>query len=154
MVYQLYSVAGILEENWFENGSQNNCKNYYSNTLLAKTLTDVSTLHINSTFSYMTNVTDLTQTLHLYLYTLNSQENETKDVFLDIKCEFLNDFNDFYYALRIKHNASGSTNGTVPLPHLEKSVLLVIRLNIYLNLFMSLRDVVTYMIKWYIEFYK
>ena len=134
MVHQIFSVAGILEENWFANGSQNNCKNYTNNTLLAKTLTPVSTLHINSTFSYMTNVTELTQNLHFYLYTLNYYGSETKDIFLDIKFEFVNDFNDIYYALNIKHSAAGCMNGTVPLPHLERSVLLVIRLNIYLNL--------------------
>ena len=122
-------VSGdISEENWFVNGSQT-CETYTNRTNLATSAAIDSTLHLNTTFYYLTNASDATQNLHLSMLIQNYETND-ENLFFDIKIDFRNDFNDLNYTLR---KGNDILLGVVPLPRLRNNVILDIDLNIYLN---------------------
>ena len=127
--FMVMLVSGdISEENWFVNGIQT-CEKYTNRTNLATNAAINSILHLNTTFYYLTNASDATQNLHL---SISFQNNETNDenVFVDLKIDFRNDFNDLNYTLKKDNDI---LLGVVPLPRLRNNVILEIDLNIYLN---------------------
>ena len=122
-------VSGdISEENWFVNGIQT-CETYTNRTNLATNAAIDSTLHLNTTFYYLTNASDATQNLHLSMSVPNNETHD-ENVFVDIKIDFRNDFNDLNYTLK---KGDDILSGIVPLPRLRNNVILEIDLNIYLN---------------------
>ena len=135
LVHQLHvrQVFGdISEENWFTNGSQT-CKKFVNQTNLATNAAINSSLHLNATFYYLTNVSDLTQNLNFFMFNKNNESTE-KDLFLDIKLDFRNNFNDLNYTLKTFPEEVSDKHGVVPLPRLRNNVELGIDLNIYLDL--------------------
>ena len=93
LIHQLMSrqvFGDISDENWFVNGSQT-CKTYRNQTNLATDAALYSTLHFNTTIYYMTNVSDWTQNLHLFMPMGRNEETE-KNLLLDLKLDFKNDF--------------------------------------------------------------
>ena len=130
MARQVFS--DISDKNWFVNGSQN-CKTYTNQTNLATNAALHSDTYLNTTFYYMTNVSDFAQNLHLFVFLGSAEETKT-NVILDFKIDFENDFNDLNYRLQTFKNDARVIGGKVPLPQMKDNVILSIDLNIQINM--------------------
>ena len=130
MTRQVFSV--ISDKNWFVNGSQT-CKTYTNQTNLATNAALHSDTYLNTTFYYMTNVSDFAQNLHLIVF-LGSDEETKTNLLLEIKIGFENDFNDLIYQLKTFQNDSRTIAGKVPLPQMKNNVILSIDLSIQMNM--------------------
>ena len=127
MLHMVVVVTCVPHQNWFFQGSVNDCKNYTNSTMHCKNLTPVSSLHIYSTSYYQTNISDIPQNISLWLQ--NKDGNKTNNI-LNLQISFKNNFNHLCYFIKDNRKRTSLINGTVALPYRDHNVILGITFNL------------------------
>ena len=127
MIHMVVVVTCIPHQNWFFQGSGNDCKNYTNSTMHCKNLTPVSNLQIHSTSYYQTNISNIPQNISLSLQ--NKDGDKTNDI-LNLQISFKNNFNYLCYFIRDNRNRTSLINGIVALPYRDHNVILGITFNL------------------------